>query len=265
LDDTWGEPTEEPYIKEVKVVAPTAGDPPMDAGLTLVEIVPGQSDAFFRQSESGSPIFDAAGQAVAIMIKERIDPATGVAKRGIALPFVTVSGWLDGVRQSPVNEPFLVAFKEIADVDRRKTLLTRVAGGCVFLGKYTARNLEPNSERALADAPVGISYLKKVVGYFPEEAPESVSDNDAVLIRQMKEPELLSIPPRGGVNIRAQCPEVVPKPKRANERERRAYYGPVVASADSRFQIRIGQVQRQAYLDDFFYWGVVESVSEPAR
>jgi hypothetical protein len=92
-----------------------------------------------------------------------------------------------------------------------------------------------------------------------------VSDQDAVLLKKLPEPELLSIPQGGGVNIRAHCPNVVPKPKRANDWERNAYYGPILARADGSFQIRINLVQRQAYLADFFYWGVVDKVSTASQ
>src|SRR5262249_12483999 len=98
FDETYGEPTEEPYVKEIKVINPAANDPPVEPGLALVEIVPGQQNAYFKQSESGSPVFNAAGEAVGIMIRERVDVASGLANRGIALPFATVSDWLDGVR-----------------------------------------------------------------------------------------------------------------------------------------------------------------------
>ncbi len=265
LDDAWGAPTEEPYVKEIKVIAPTASDPPVEPGLTLVEVAPGQRSAFFKQSESGSPVFNMSGQAVGIMIRERVDATTGLATRGIALPFVAVAKWLEDIRQDPVNEPRPLFLATIDDANVRKNLLTSITGSCVFLGKYSARNRDPNSDQALQDAPVGIPFLKKVINLFPEVEPRRVSDQNAVQVSKLPEPELLSIPPRGAVNIRSHCPNVVPKPRRTNDWERNAYYGPVIARADSRFQIRIRQAQRQAYLEDFFYWGEVENLSERNR
>jgi hypothetical protein len=259
LDDAWGEPTEEPYVKEIKVVTPTSGDPPVEPGLAVVEIVPGQNSAFFKQSESGSPVFDLSGRAVGIMIRERVATSSGLATRGIALPFAAVAEWLDDVRQRPVSEPAPVVLADFLP-DPQIVSFTRAFGGCIFLGKYSARNENPNSDQILADAPVGIPYLRKVINLFPEAAPDGVSDQDAVLTKQLPEPELVSIPPLGGVNIRAHCPNVVPKPKRTKDWERNAYYGPIIARADSQFRIRIKLVQRQAYLEDFFYWGEVESI-----
>jgi hypothetical protein len=265
LDDAWGEPTEEPYVREVKVVTPAANDPPVEPGLALVEMAPGQGNVFFKESESGSPVFNMDGLAVAIMIQKRTDEASGLARRGIALPFATVADWLNGVRQDPVKEPIVVALadfaKDFGKIDDRTDFLTSIADSCMFLGKYSARNRPPNDDSTLVDAPLGIPYLKKVISYFPEAVPDQLSDQDAVLTRQLAEPESLSIPQRSAVRIRAYCPNVVPKPKRAKASERFAYYGPEIARADSSFVVRIKRVQREAYLDDFFYWGEIQSVS----
>jgi hypothetical protein len=295
LDENWGEPTEEPYVKEIKLVTPTIGDPPIEPGLVLVEIVGGQESAYFKQSESGSPVFNLSGHAVGIMIRERVDATSGLATRGIALPFATVAAWLDGVRQAPVSEPAPLTSKNLIAsggyygypsngyygyprggywgsppsgyyrIPAVRLSDHRLAGGCVFLGKFSVRNRNPSSDQVLANAPFGLRFLRKVIALFPKAVPDEVLDQDAVLKKQLAEPELVSIPPRGGVNVRAFCPDVVPMPKRTNNWERNAYYGPVIARADQLFQIRIQRVQRQAYLQDFFYWGEIESVSVGAR
>ena len=271
LDEAWGQPTEEPYIKEVKVVAPAVGDPLLEPGLALVEIVPGQTGASFKESESGSPVFNSSGQAIGIMIREWADAASGVARRGIALPFVKVASWLNGVTEQPVHEPaplllgsmrlpvpgpggiYPVPYFDPGPVPD-------LNGSCLFLGKYSARNRDPGSEQALSDAPIGIAYLNKVIGFFPSANPNEVTDSEAVITKQLSEQESVSIPPRGAVNIRSHCPEVVPKPRRQGW-ERIAYYGPVLARAGSDSEIRIKSVERQAYLGDFFYWGQIVSVS----
>jgi hypothetical protein len=265
LDENLGKPTEEPYVKEIKVVTPGANDPPVDAGLVLVEAQQGQSNAIFKTSESGSPVFDLSGQAVAIMIQQRT--VSGVPKQGIALPFDTVGNWLSGVRQNPIQQPAKVVLADIvqstwpADPNYGLRYLQNLSNTCVFLGKYSARNKAPDSDATLADAPVGIPYLKKAISLFPEAAPDQVSDADAVMIRRLSEPDLISVPPRGAVRLRSFCPNVVPNPQRTNSWERLAFYGAEIAVANSRFQMRIARVQRQAYLEDFFYWGEVQSVS----
>jgi hypothetical protein len=261
LDDAWGEPTEEPYVKEIKVTAPIGSDPPLEPGMALVEVMAGQRDEFFKPSESGSPVFNMFGQAVGIMIRGWVDATSGLATRGIVLPFVTVAKWLDGVREAPVNEPVTATLPDAVFGDAElKKILPSFTGGCVFLGKYSAQNLEPNGVSVLEHAPIGVPYLKRVISFFPEEVPSRVSDENAVLVKQLPEPELLPILP-GVVNIRAHCPNVVTKPKRAKAWERNAYYSPVIAQLRSPMRIHIKLVQRQAYLEDFFYWGVVESIS----
>jgi len=265
FDDVWGEPTEEPYVKEIKVVTPTSSDPPIEPGLALVEVVKGQQNAYFKESESGSPVFNVSGQAVGIMIRERVDETSGLAARGIALPFAEVAAWLDEVRQMPVREPAPVILADVLPMGAQEGSFTANIGGCVFLGKYSALNQNPVSDQVSKDAPVGIPYLKRFINLFPEAIPDRVSDQDAVLTKRLPESELVSIPQGGGLNIRAHCPNVVPKPKRANDWERNAYYGPIIAVADDQFRIRIKLVQRQAYLEDFFYWGEIESVSVRAR
>jgi hypothetical protein len=264
VDDAWGEPTEEPYVKEIKVVNPAANDPPVEPGLALVEIVPGQQSAFFKQSESGSPVFNMAGEAVGIMIRERIDAGSNLAVRGIALPFETVSQWLDVIRQQPVNEPGPIVLREELQLHASRNpqavipaFKSVVDEGCVFLGKYSARNRDQNT---MADAPMGTPFLKRMIELFPEAAPDQVSDQNAVTTRQLPESQTVLIPANGAVNVRAYCPNVVPKARRTNQWERVAYYGPVIARADGGFAVRVKRVQRQAYLQDFFYWGEIDGV-----
>jgi len=199
------------------------------------------------------------------MIRERVDETSGLAARGIALPFAEVAAWLDEVRQMPVREPAPVILADVLPMGAQEGSFTANIGGCVFLGKYSALNQNPVSDQVSKDAPVGIPYLKRFINLFPEAIPDRVSDQDAVLTKRLPESELVSIPQGGGLNIRAHCPNVVPKPKRANDWERNAYYGPIIAVADDQFRIRIKLVQRQAYLEDFFYWGEIESVSVRAR
>lgn len=265
LDDNWGQPTEEPYVKEIRLANPAAGDPPLEDGSVLVEIVPGQQFARFKQSESGSPVIDINGFVVAIMIKERVDPATDVSTRGVALPFAVVQTWLDGIEQKAMLEPTKVTISNIGDPNTRSDYLASLPGACVFLGKHSARFVEPGSDRALADAPAGIALLRRVAGLFPETAPDRVTDENADLARALPEPEFLAIAPNGAVNVRAHCPNVVAKPRRKENWERIAYYGTILATADSRLRIRVRQVQRQAYLQDFFYWGLIESVTDNTR
>jgi hypothetical protein len=262
LDDAWGEPTEEPYIKEVKVVAQTPSDPPVEAGLALVEVVNGQKVGIFKESESGSPVFNLAGEAVAIMIRKRVDASSGLATRGIALPFAELKTWLDGVRKDPVKEPLLVDLSIPKDaLPPSEDDFASAKGGCVFLGKYSARNKVPDSIQARSNAPVGVDFLRKVVNLFPEANPDRVLDRDAVVTKEFSTSVLVSVVGSGAVNIRGHCPNVVPKPRRAKDWERKAYYGPIIARADRSVQFRIKAVQRQAYLEDFFYWGQVERVS----
>jgi hypothetical protein len=270
LDDAWGEPTEEPYVKEIKLVLPAPADPPLENGLVLVEVLPGQKSTFFKQSESGSPVLDVNGYAVGIMIRARVDVATGVATRGVALPFSSIGrSWLEGLDPvASLNEPnkFLLEHVSLsADEQFARGLLQSLTGGCVFLGKYSARDLDPNSEQALVDAPGGIRLLRRVAGLFPEVVPERVLDNDAVVSIQLPEPEELMIAPRGTVDIRAHCPDVVAKPKRREGWERNAYYGVILQTVGSSFGIRVRQVSRQAYSKDFFYWALVDPSSALSR
>lgn len=266
LDDNSSPPTptEEPYIKEVKYVDATNALPAVPPGLVLLESLPGQPNNEFRHSESGSPVVDINGAAVAVVVEERRDLTTNRAFQGLALPLASVSDWLVGVQQRPVMEPnpirldaSIAIYPDKADINLTESL----AGACVFVGKYSARNVEPNSERAKQDAPFGIEFLSSVIREFQAANPESVTDEEDSISKDLAAPRTATIFARdGAVYIRSQCPNVVPKPKRTNVSQRIAYYGPVIATATAAYKIQIRQFLRQAYLGDFFYWGVVNSI-----
>src|SRR5262249_8629740 len=100
LDDNFGIPAEEPYIKEVKYVDPANVVPAVARGLVLLEALPDQPNGEFKQSESGSPVFDINGDAVALVVQERRDLTTNKAIQALALPLASVRDWLDGMQTS---------------------------------------------------------------------------------------------------------------------------------------------------------------------
>lgn len=260
--DNWEGPTEEPYVKEVKVTTAGANDPPVPTGMLLLEVV-SPEPARFKPSESGSPVFDTDGRVIAIVIKERISPSGGFSRQGLAVPLSAISPWLVSAEARPI-EPQPVMIAALATVERAN-FVGSLWNRCVFLGKYSARGLSAEAPRSRADAPFGPAVLQRVVGLFPPEDPREVSDEAATATKELPRLEEFRVPSADrAVNIRSRCPEVLPKPKRTRANERVAYYGASLAVATNKFALWVSKIQRQAYLDDYFYWGVVDKVIEDA-
>lgn len=262
LDDAWGGPTEEPYIKEVKYLDSDSAVPAVPAGLALFEALPNQSNHEFKQSESGSPVVDMNGNVLAVVVQERVDLKTGKAVQALAIPLTRVIAWLSGKEQAQLIEPAKVSFTAFNKADATiPYFMDSLAGSCVFLGKYSARRLSPNSDAAKRDAPLGIETLQSIIRQFPVMNPENVTDEQASISRDLAEPRVVRVAtPDGEVHIRSNCPDVVAKPRRQEPWERIAYYAPVIATVSTAYRVTIQQILQKAYLRDFFYWGVVNKV-----
>jgi hypothetical protein len=257
--DDYGETVNEPYVREVKVV-PASN---LEAGLVALGIVSTGEHAFFKKSESGSPVFDMDGNAVGIVIKLRAPPAPSEdpPKIGIALPFAEVQDWLTGVKLRPVKDFVAVQVSLLPPLKMDETLY-KLKGAAIFLGKYSARVLSQQSPKILADAPFGLDYLRSTIALFKEDNPEKVDDANASASKELEQPQALPLLGHlGAVNIRSHLPAVVPKRNRENPWRRIAYYAPIDAVVTSKFTVRISQVYRLAYVGDFFYWGIVHQAT----
>ncbi len=78
----------------------------------------------------------------------------------------------------------IAIYPDKADINLTESL----AGACVFVGKYSARNVEPNSERAKQDAPFGIEFLSSVIREFQAANPESVTDEEDSISKDLAAP-----------------------------------------------------------------------------
>jgi len=216
-----GRAAEQPTAKRVKVLGPDSVDP--DLVRLEGELVP---------TESGSPVFDATGAVVAIVVMR--DVSNNDSHVALAIPVSKVADWIGGVKSNPVREASLQPIQQIREAQ----------GLCVFLGKASAL---ARTDLRYADAPFGREFL--------EDVRKTALKNIGVVEGFTVSDALLRIAPQTeAINIRSRCPEI---------RGTRAYYGSEVATLTPQSQIRIGNVQPLRYLDDIFYWATVLQIVPP--
>jgi len=120
-------------------------------------------------------------------------------------------------------------------------------GLCVFLGKRSAKFQDADTQPRAPDAPFGVKFLKAV-----DENPT----NPALLT------EPISVSTKAGaVNVRTRCPDIVQKPNTTDRKSRIAFYGAPYAQLTPDFAVRLKEVRKLDYLEDYFYWGVIEAVT----
>jgi Trypsin-like peptidase domain len=253
---------EEPYIKEVKYL----GAAPDNSGLIEIEAIPDQDVKEFKRSESGSPVYDEELRVVAMVVEQLMDNRTGDSRIGRALQLSDVMDWLDNARRLPVKEPpplrlvGLVPPGEVA-----LNVQNSVENGCVFIGKFSARTLPESSPQLKELAPFGKSYLVATIQRFDDRLPDRIADADAYAEVALPESDTIRVDTNTEVNFRKGCPTPVPKPQRTSPWQRNAFYGPVATILRSSQTIRVRKIVRLSYLEDFFYWGIVQSGSLEQR
>ncbi len=246
---------EEPYIKEVKYLRHSADN----SGLIEIEALPDQEFKEFKKSESGSPVYDEDLGVVAVLVEELDDRIKGTATIGRALPLSDVMDWLESAKRAPVKEPPPLKLVGPITATQQINFERLVDNGCVFVGKFSARNLPDGSPQLKALAPFGKSYLSSVIHRFDDKLPDRIADTDAYSETALPDPASITVDGNTEVYFRNGCPTPYPKPGRTLPWQRNAFYGPIVSVLKADQTIKIRKVIRLSYLEDFFYWGVVQS------
>jgi hypothetical protein len=235
----------EPYIRRVHYLGNDAANPEL-AKLQVEDPLSG-----FIETESGSPVMDKTGSVVGMVVERvrRVDVTdTGMSEVGLALPITTVNNWLEGTQVASLKEPSLIklAFDLVTD---RDPTLDAMSGLCLFLGKRSAKNQNPEAPARPEDAPFGVQFLRAM-----DQNPTSAA--------LLSVPISVSIHP-GAVNVRTRCPVVMQKPHTVERRNRIAFYGAPYAQITSYFSVKLKEIQKLDYLEDYFYWGVIDTVAGP--
>ncbi len=180
----------------------------------------------FIPTQSGSPIFDADGFVVAILVMREL--VANKSRIGLALPVAEIANWIDGVLSKPVLEP---------KSQRLSAVISDASGLCIFLGKKSAL---VRDKLRHPDAPFGRAVLR------------AIRDNHKT--DEVVGPKLNITREAGGINIRSRCPEL---------RNDKAYYGSIVTVLNPNAKIELVSVKPLKYLDDIFYWGTIKQITLP--
>jgi hypothetical protein len=245
---------EEPYIKEVKYLRRSTDN----SGLIEIEALPDQEFKEFKRSESGSPIYDQDLGVVAMLVEELVDNSKGTATVGRALLLSEVTDWLEGAKRVPVREPPPLRLVAPTTAIQQGDFQRLVDNGCVFIGKFSARGLPDASPQLKELAPFGKSYLSSVIRRFDDKSPDRITDADAYAEVALQDSASITVDRNTEVNFRKGCPTPYPKPERTSPWQRNAFYGPIISVLKGDQTIKIRKVVRLSYLEDFFYWGVVQ-------
>jgi Trypsin-like peptidase domain len=239
-----GEFPYEPYIRRVTYIGQDGENP------QLAQFQVDDSTAGFIETESGSPVMAKNGDVVGMLVQRlrRVDITdSGQSKVGLALPVTAISEWLASEDIASVIEPAIVKLASLKFVAELTPTLANMSDLCVFLGKRSAKFQDPEKQPRAADAPFGVLFLRNL-----DENPA----DPALLVNAIAVSEKA-----GAVNVRTRCPDVVQKKDTTGRKDRIAFYGAPYAQITPIFKVRLKEIRKLDYQDDYFYWGVIESVS----
>ena len=194
----------------------------------------------YVRSDSGSPVLDAEGHVVGLMIEATNEP--GSTTQGIAIPVTRFASILNGAIASPVARttiPVLAEFKGITLPPPKGTGTHTVdavdvvaVSGCVFLGKRSA-----SATKRAPDMPFGLSTLHTLMDTGKRNS----------LIGKGLATEV-------AVNLRSDCPVV---------QAGSAYYAAAKAQLRPGDKFTPAEILALNYLDDVFFWarGLAQSSS----
>jgi hypothetical protein len=240
-----GEFPDQPYIRRVKFLGPDS----VEAGLGQFQV--DDPSTGFIETESGSPVMDKGGDVVGIIVRRVRAPDTtdsGRSQIGLAVPTSAINSWLSSPVVVSALEPAILKLQTLRISAALAPVLSNMAGLCVFLGKHSARLQDAETQPRAPDAPFGVKFLRTV-----DENPA----NPALLA------EPISVTAKAGaVNVRTRCPDVVQKLNTTDRKSRIAFYGAPYAQLTPDFDVRLKEVRKLDYQEDYFYWGVIETVTK---
>ena len=239
-----GEFPDQPYIRRVKFLGPDS----VNAELGQFQV--DDPSVGFIETESGSPVMDKGGDVVGMIVRRVRPPDTtdsGRSQIGLAVPTSAINLWLSSPVAVSAFEPAILKLQRLLVSAALAPALTNMEGLCVFLGKRSAKFQDADTQPRASDAPFGVKFLRAV-----DEKPT----NPALLT------EPISVSTKAGaVNVRTRCPDIVQKPNTTDRKSRIAFYGAPFAELTPDFDVRLKEVRKLDYLEDYFYWGVIEVVT----
>jgi hypothetical protein len=234
---------DQPYIRRVRYLGPDT----VEARLYQFQVDDPKEG--FIETESGSPVMDMDGNVVGMIVRRvRADDATdsGRSQIGLAVPTSAMNLWLSSPVLVSALEPAILKLQSLSINAELAPALSNMSGLCVFLGKRSAKFQNADTQPRAADAPFGVSFLRTV-----DENPA----NPALLT------EPISVSTKAeAVNVRTRCPDIVQRPNTTDRKDRIAFYGAAYAQLTPDFDVRLKEVRKLDYLEDYFYWGVIEGV-----